>query len=131
METTRNSWKTETFNTTTTSRLPSHARLVKVGSGVFQLWDIINCVFLPMVIQGVIGLTICQKRQHVQNCLSQFAESLKCGLSDNVALFRLFPAFHKFLLLLMKAAYFSVTGAGVGILQNALRNSTFLQRHVM
>jgi len=84
-----------------------------------------------MVIQGVIGLTICQKRQHVQNCLSQFAESLKCGLSDNVALFRLFPAFHKFLLLLMKAAYFSVTGAGVGILQNALRNSTVLQGHVM
>ena len=50
---------------------------------------------------------------------------------DNVALFRLFPAFHKFLLLLMKAAYFSVTGAGVGILQNALRNSTVLQGHVM
>ena len=44
-ETRRNSEKTKTTGITTTSRLISHPRFMKFGSGTLELWGLINCAF--------------------------------------------------------------------------------------
>jgi len=47
-ETRRNSGKTKNIALITISRLSSHPRLVKFGSGTFELWGgLINCAFWP------------------------------------------------------------------------------------
>ena len=69
-ETRRNSGKTKTTGIITISSLPSHPRLLKFGSGVFELL----CIFANGP-PRFIGPAISRKRQHVQNYQSQLQKS--------------------------------------------------------
>ena len=75
-----NSWNTKTTGITTISRLPSHTSLVKFGLGEFKLQRSHKLYI------SASGPAISRNWQYVQNYRLEYAESIKYGLFDGVAL---------------------------------------------
>ena len=95
-ETRRISGKTKITGITTISRLHSHPRFVKFGSGTFELYRALKFCIWQKVRSASLDWQYHENGK--QNYQSQVAESWKNGLSDSVAVLGIIvPVFDQYL----------------------------------